>query len=115
MIARLSLLWLAGCSEYTVTLSQTGVTPVPVIIGSNVEMPAGILATAVPTVERNGEEIDTRVEFESLDVGVVAVEPVDSDVEDEWAILAVAPGVADITAIVKDHHEVVINVLVTDQ
>jgi hypothetical protein len=115
MIARMSLLFLMGCSEYTVTLSQTGMTPVPVLIGSNVEMPAGILATVVPIVEKDGEEIDARVELESVDVRVVAVEPVESEVEDEWAILAVAPGLADITVIVDDRHEVPINVLVTEQ
>jgi hypothetical protein len=115
MIARVSLLFLLGCHEYSVSLAQTGVTPLPVLIGSNIEMPAGILATAVPVVERDGEEIDARIELESIDVRVVAVEPVDSEVEDEWAILAVAPGLADILAVVDDRHEVPINVLITEQ
>jgi hypothetical protein len=115
MIALLATLGLLGCQEYTVTLSQTGVTPVPVLIGDNVEMPAGILATAVALVERDGEEFDARIELESLDERIVMTEPVDSEIEDEWALLAVAPGMVDIVAIVDDRHEVPISVLVTEQ
>lgn len=114
---RTTVLWmmLAGCHQYEVTLEQTGMTPVPVLIDDNVEMPAGILATAIPIALRDGEEIDWRVELQTEDSRIITVEPVESEVDNEWALLAVAPGLADITAIIDGRHEVSIDVLVTEQ
>lgn len=107
---------LLACHEYSVTLSQTGITPVPVFIGETVEIPSGILATAIPIAWKDDEPLDgAYVELETLNHAIVMVDPVSSEIEDEWAILGVAPGVADLLATIDSEHEVTIQVVVTEQ
>lgn len=107
---------LLACHEYSVTLDQTGTTPVPVFIGSTVEIPSGILATVLPVAWKDDERLyDAYIELETLDHEIVMVDPVSSDIEGEWAVLGVAPGTAEILATIDSEHEAAIQVVVTEQ
>lgn len=106
---------LVGCHEYSITLEQTGTSPLPVLVGDNVEMPAGLLVTVVPRALRDGEEYDATVDLESEDERILTVTPIESEVDNEWALLAVAPGLVDIVGIIDDTHTASVDALVTEQ
>ena len=101
---RLGLVWVAfaaSCAEYEVSLVQVSDPPLPVTLGWEVEMPAGILVTARAHPFRNGGEMssDAEIGFTVDNPTVLDLSPViedDSEFGGVWALAAVAPGTTTI-------------------
>lgn len=108
----------ASCAEYSVTFEQRSETPLPVVLSSEVEIPAGIVVTAQAHPFRDDGELpsDTEITFSIDDPEVFDLVPVVDDPElgDAWALIAVASGTTTIWPTVGGHEATPIDVVITD-
>lgn len=112
----LPLVLALGCHEYTVELSQVGVTPLPVALGATVELPVGLVVTVLPSGHRNGEPLDADVSISlaSSDASVLSVAPV-AEAVGQWGLVGASVGQVWLEPEVDGHNAVPIEVIVTAQ
>jgi hypothetical protein len=115
-------LTLVGCAEYAVTLEQVSTVPLPVEIGDQVVIPAGIVVTVSMTGYKNGEPLDRDVDLELRvrhPTDVISIAPVAGDASDtglaNFALIGVSPGENALEPRVKGRDTEPIPVIVTEQ